>query len=293
MFLATVPVLTTVPSAMAKPLILEPTSAWQINYDDDGCRLARTFGTGKDQVILMLDRYQPDTASIISVIGKPFADGDPVRTPVTVTFGPDLPPGTPRESLVGTIGKDKLPILMMGYQDLINREVKQQAQHLLPTPDQQKAIIEQEKAITELTIRAKGRTVVLHIRSLGAPMQALRTCTTDLVKHWGLDPAEQAGRTRLPTPTVPPRLWLRTNDYPERAVSKMASAIIDFRLMVDSVGMPTDCHIQRMTKGDDFPTATCKLLMERARFIPALGADGKPIASYYASSVRWVMSDDL
>jgi len=117
----------------------------------------------------------------------------------------------------------------------------------------------------------------------------MRTCTADLVKYWGLDPAAQESRTRKPEPIASPGTWLRPADYPTGALRKGASAVIDFRLMLDAAGQPTDCHIQGMTKGEEFPMLTCKLLMKRARFSPALGADGKPIASYYTNSVRWTM----
>ncbi|NML94723.1 hypothetical protein HHL27_13695 [Novosphingobium sp. TW-4] len=69
-----------------------------------------------------------------------------------------------------------------------------------------------------------------------------------------------------------------------------ASAIVYFRLMVGPDGNPTGCHIQQATNSPEFTDFTCKLLMKRARFAPALDAAGNPTASYYTNSVRWLAS---
>ncbi len=269
------------PPALAKAVLLEPSGKWQMIYDEDGCRLGRSFGEGKNLVILFLDRYQPASELIVSVVGKPFARRDVAHQPIAVDFGPGLPASAAKESLVGVVGPDQTPMLMLGFRDLLNR----------PVIVHQTAVItpRQESAISQLTVRSRGQSdVTLRTGEMGAPMAAMRACTTDLVQHWKLDPVQQEHRMAGPTPIHKPGEWLRSGDYPTGALRMGVSAVIDFRLMVDAAGQTTECHIQRMTNNPEFATLTCKLLMKRAKFRPALDSEGKPIASYYVSSVRWI-----
>ena len=58
--------------------------------------------------------------------------------------------------------------------------------------------------------------------------------------------------------------------------------------MVSAEGVPTKCAIQQATSSPEFTKLTCDLLVKRARFSPALDRDGKPVASFYTNSVRWL-----
>jgi TonB family protein len=64
---------------------------------------------------------------------------------------------------------------------------------------------------------------------------------------------------------------------------------VHFRLSVDARGKVSDCHIQRSTRPEGFDEAVCEVLMHRARFKPALDAEGKPMASYYINTVRFII----
>ena len=65
------------------------------------------------------------------------------------------------------------------------------------------------------------------------------------------------------------------------------SDVVHFRLTVDASGMPTACSVLTMESTPEFIKATCDNLMHRARFTPALDAQGNPVASIYVSAVRW------
>ena len=69
------------------PLQLKQTSAWNVDYADDRCRLMRQFGEGDDKVFAIFDRYGPGERFRITIAGKP------VKTAVengeaTIKFGP-------------------------------------------------------------------------------------------------------------------------------------------------------------------------------------------------------------
>lgn len=272
-------------AARAAEPVLEPIDKWVLSYSEDSCRLARAFGTNDDKVILVMDQFMPAGILDLSLIGKRLGRFDSNHVPLIATFGPGLPAGQSRDAITGTVGPDKTTILMIGGRDLLNRPlVKGASDELFVTTK------EQEAAVTELHIDASARRLKLHTGSLASPLAAMRTCIADLVKTWGLDPAQQEALSKRPVPTTSPTKWLTPNDYPKGPLAIGASAIVRFRIMVGADGLPTKCAIQQATLSPEFTKLTCDLLMRRARFTPALDHEGKPIASFYTNSVRWLAS---
>jgi hypothetical protein len=170
-------------------------------------------------------------------------------------------------------------MLILDRLDLLNRSYTRSA--VTPaTPDQ-------VAAITQFEVHIRPHDVILQTGSFKAPMEALRTCTDDLVRSWGLDPVKQAKLRTPPVVQGEPGTWLTSFDYPKGPLFWGQSAVVQFRLLVDAAGKATACHIQQATQGAEFSKLTCDLLMKRARFKPAIGEDGQPTPSYYLNFVRW------
>jgi len=149
---------------------------------------------------------------------------------------------------------------------------------------------EMERQVTQISVsRMRGREIVLKTGPLDKAFAAWRQCTRQLVSTWGLDPIQQERRQRPPVPRSEPQTWLHSGDYPVGALAQGAQAIVNFRLTVDGGGVPTACEIQRSYSGEMFDKVSCKALMKRARFEPALDEAGKPIASYYMNRIIWIM----
>lgn len=274
--------------AQAKPPVaLEPSSQWHVVYDDDNCRLARVFGEGDAKVFLAFDKTSP-----ISRL-KPTISGPPVKkligrtTGITAAFGENekLLPVT--LALAGTIGPDKQPMLILGQLDLLNRKIDPRDDENNwvdpppPTP-------EQISKIRYFKVARNGMVLALHLGPLSKALAALDACTADLVKTWGLDPAQQAALSRRPIPIGGPGHWVQSVDYPTSALADGKSAIIAFRLLVDASGKATSCKIQKATNSPEFIEHTCRVLMKWAKFTPALDAQGAPVPSYYANTVNWM-----
>ncbi len=267
--------------AHAKAITLPPSSGWVLKHDDDGCRLARQFGSGKETSTLLLDMYQPSVEIDVSVIGRPFFENGAVKVPVQATFGPSLSPGVGGTALAATIGPNRTPMLLIGPRDLLNRKLPGGVDERLSG-----TTVEQRTNVTEMTIRTSHHTVVLQVGAMGDAMIAMDRCTENLVQTWGLDPKRQATASRRARPTESPESWLTPPDYPMNLLNE--SAKIDFRLIIDEAGNPTACKVQRATNSPEFVDLTCQLLMRRARFQAALDAEGKPMPSYYVNTVRWI-----
>ncbi len=90
-----------------------------------------------------------------------------------------------------------------------------------------------------------------------------------------------------PVPLGNPGNWVVSDDYPTKALREELGGAVGFRLDIDEMGIPTKCTVTQSSGYEILNTKTCMLLMERARFRPALDTNGKPIANYYVNRVRW------
>lgn len=272
-------------SALARNYVLNPASPWQMDYSRDSCNLLREFKDedGND-IILRLERFDSFRPMEMMLVGPLARSGNP-RVEVSTTFLPGGLPTVKSHVLTGsTGGKDHmLPAIYVGqvtFAGDVNMSLEQQI-----FTDMTR---EQQAAIRTLVVDVKyQRHLELWTGSFDGPMAAMRQCTDDLLKQWGLDPAEQATLSP-PAPLGSPGDWLKSKDYPTKALVRWQSGRVHFRLMVDAMGAVSDCAVQDIVPSPDFAKVTCDLLAKRARFKPATGKDGSPHASYYINTVNFL-----
>lgn len=273
------------PAAAAEkgPLILTPSSKWNAHYADDFCRLSRSFGEGPDQIMLFVDRFAPSDSFRLILGGKAMALMDK-RATATLRFGSVLPEQV-LDFFPGHIGAD-VPAWVFGETTRIRPYPEHKANETIEADAPISA--EEEASVTEIHIgRPLSRDTLLKTGSMTGAFAALRTCTDELVTHWGIDVERHRTLTRRATPAEPPGNWIKTSDYPADMRKKWQPGLVQFRLIVGVDGVPTACHIQQSTNPEGFDEAVCKGLMKRARFEPALDAEGKPIVSVYMNLVRF------
>lgn len=138
---------------------------------------------------------------------------------------------------------------------------------------------------------AFNRNLYLHTGELGAPMQAMQKCLDELYSHWGID--VEAHRT-LSRPVRPLNFddfsQRIRQDYPKAMISKRLEGYLRVRLSVSADGRPTACHLQSPLNDETFNRTACDTLMEHAQFSPALDAVGRPIASFFQTSIVYRLS---
>ncbi|WP_083734249.1 energy transducer TonB [Sphingopyxis sp. KK2] len=287
------PLLVAVPSlAAAKaPVELAPATPWNVHYADDYCRLARIFGTDKQKVTLSLEQDSPGASFRMTLAGSMFgaqnAKGD-----ASITFG-----AMAEQKIMffpGTVGADKdgQPAWIFGDSVRLKpysaAEVAAAKENGYSTTFDTPITEADEAAVTSLLV---GRPLRNPVRLKTGPMKAaftaMRSCTDELLSHWGIDVARHRELSRWVMPVTEPGKWLKSSDYPRDMLAKSQPGIVRFRLSVGPDGLPTACHIQRSTNSKGFDDAVCKGVMRRARFEPALDKDGNPLASYYVNSVRF------
>lgn len=287
-------------SLAAEPaVVLDPSSSWNLNYADENCRLMRMFGEGEDKTAFYIERYGPGDGFALVVAGKPIGKiaARETRYDYDLQFGPyeqvreqgasrgDLEEYKPALIMTGvTFGEDEKP----GRDSKSRFDPDEYAARTRPF--EQKISVEREARIEWLEIARKGRGPVrLALGSMGPPMAAMRKCTDDMAQDWGIDLDAHRQLTRPVVPTDSPASWLGSNDYPRALWVRGIQGLVQLRLSVGADGVPTQCHIQRSTRPQEFDEISCKRLLQRARFEPALDAQGKPIASFYRQSIRFQM----
>lgn len=98
-------------------------------------------------------------------------------------------------------------------------------------------------------------------------------------------PAVEYARRLMPTGD--PRKWVTDDDYPAAALRAGESGTVHFVLDVDAKGTPTFCRIAASSGSATLDARTCALLIERARFTPALNLRHRPVAAQYRNRIRW------
>lgn len=253
-----------------------------MTWANDSCVAQRMFGDKDQPFILRFERFGPIPAFQLVISGKQLLGAAPGDS-LTVTYGPG---GYSHRTNTLRIGSrpDGAPVIFIPISSLVDLPASPDA--AAPSSALSPQI---EAAVTEMTLRHKGRDIALKTRSLGPVFIEMRRCANDLLTLWGLDPAQQGTLRRPATPKGSPGQWLLPSDYPLEALRAGQQAIIAFRLMVDAEGKPTSCTLQRSYSGKQFEALTCSLLMRRARFTPALDAHDQPVASVFLSQVSWIM----
>lgn len=300
------------PAAAADTVILGPAGPWNINYDTDSCQLARTFGAGKDQVLLQMQTYNMSSIYTVMVAGQAFKLKKPImldegprkqkylgekpnefKGKFVYQFGPagGLQAGWTRGAMIQAAGEaDPVPALLVGGLSLAGtRSTQDQSDWTTPKnlvlPD-----LALEAALNWFLVRnPEGKGVKLNTGSLAQPIAALRSCSLDLVKSWGIavdDP--DLAPVVSPVPTSNPGTWVTSNDFPSKELFAKTNAIIRFRIMVDAAGKSTSCKIQDETRNSELAAVTCRLMMQRSSFSPARNAAGLPVPGYYTNAISWV-----
>ena len=122
-----------------------------------------------------------------------------------------------------------------------------------------------------------------------AAVAAHRRCTAEISHEWGLDEAALAALSRRPVTTN--HNGFRPEDYPAGALRTATQGRVIVRVAVSTDGRATDCATVATSGNAAIDATTCRVILARARFTPALDATGRPAAVRMVSTVTWRMQD--
>jgi hypothetical protein len=269
---------------------LTPSSAWTLDYDDDSCALRRVFGEGEDQAYLEIRRFEPGPG-LQTIIGSKRmsarhpvqfryrfsgnAEWQEVRGGNTVALNSGFRSGVLFDPiLIGSPAPEQL------------EDPLQRAADVKPV-DLRAWELQVAARITGITLRgAFPKELTLQLGRLDAPIAALNECIDDLITHWNIDVEAHKTLTRRATPINLTQVG-RLIDYPPEMLTQNLQGLVNIRLGVDDTGRIIGCHIQMPLSDPVFEETSCTKLQRALDFEPAFDKDGKPIASYWTTKVRF------
>ncbi|WP_375290502.1 energy transducer TonB [Qipengyuania sp.] len=281
-------------------ITLEPSSAWSLNYANQSCRLMSVFGHGKNESVMLIEQFEPGERFAMTLAGRPFSfarrlqnrisEGQVVKenAPISLRFGANK--AFKRTAMIGTLGK-WAPALIFRNKLAISPENFDYDKGGTVPPYSMHYTREEEAAVDRLSLGYDGDDrVVLVTGSMGDAFSALDDCTERLVSSWGLDP-QRVRSQRSPPTALNEGEWLTDADYPRNAIKGLQEGLLYVRVIVDKEGIATSCAIQSGASIEQFRELVCDAIIKRARFDPAIDADGSPFASYHTSLVLFKLSD--
>ena len=96
-------------------------------------------------------------------------------------------------------------------------------------------------------------------------------------------------RSRSSTPIGDPASWISNRDYPAAALRAGQKGTVKFALAIGPDGKPTGCKVTQSSGFALLDETTCRLVVARAQFAPAMDRAGKPLSGSYSSAVKWAM----
>jgi len=268
------------------PIVLEPSSAWRASYEEGRCRLMRTFAAPSGAHALVLEQRAPG-AKFNLILTGPALSGIKESGDVRIAFGPD---GYSADHAIARDTSDKLGALvyMQDVGIVADEPLGGSAGPSVGMNASGNTIdTAAAKPLRQIVIAQGKQTLVFATGALAAPLGVLNDCTSHILETWGLDPVAHR-KAQRPTKMLDAQRMARgiQESYPPRAVQERQQGVVGVAVLVDEAGQPTECKITRSSGHVELNVVSCKHLM-KARFDPALGADGQPIKSYWVTRITF------
>ena len=270
--------------ARAEPIVLSPSSPWNVDFAEDKCRLMRFFGEGDDRHYLLFQQYWPAREAGLTVAGPSFRKFRSLyRTDVRFFDGQDPVRTTPFTGTVDGFGTGVI------FSSLSIREAQPEAGTPEESSPRGPAQLDPAfgKKVQFLELKQGGREVRLDTGPLNAAFDVLNQCTLDLLRDWGLDPERHLTASSGPQ-------WLNQEalarrimaNYPSDALARGEQGIMRMRVIVSADGAVESCTMLKATETERLESPACNV-MKAAKFEPARDAAGQPFRSYYATSITY------
>lgn len=265
-------------------VLLEPASNWNIDFADNRCRLSRLFGSAEEPHLLFFEQAAPRSTFGVTLAGPAL---DRLKKTRRLKFGMER--DKPMEDLeifshgnVEQVGS----AVIIGNHSIGERDERERGEQALASAGIDLAVAE---TVDRIVLKKGKRVISFETGSMMPPFQALNVCTSDLLREWGLDP-EQHKSYVPPSWENSKKIVRRIQEaYPREALNSREQGIFRMRVIVEEDGSVSNCHLEKSTVTDKLESPACKE-MRSAKFMPARDADGKPMRSFYATTITYALN---
>lgn len=275
---------------------LEPSTPWNLDFGEDKCRLTRLFGSEEDRHLVFIEQSAPGRPFGLTLAGSSLnrfvsanrldlgmqEDMEMQRLP---RFNAGEVAGIGPAVILSSVSLEKTSVASVQSLNSGAQETPSGDQARLSTVG---VDIEEAAKIDRIVLRRGSRALSFETGNLGPIMEALNTCTFDLLNEWGLNPEQHRSYTapRWTNQLSIVRRIMAT--YPRRAIIRGEQAIFRMRVIVEADGSVSECVIAAATETERLDSPACREMME-ARFEPALDSEGNPMRSFYATSITYAI----
>ena len=276
-------------------VVLEPSSPWNIDYGESRCRLARVFTSGEERFALFFEQGSPSEQFSVT-FGGPEVDrmtrpgdifiGMKRDKPMTKydAFGrAELPDFGPAIIFQTTLVEDD-PSEDENAGKSSKRKSDERKQGQLLHVD-----LEEAGRIDQIVLRRGKRILSVETGNMKAPFEALNQCAKSLLTIWGLDADQHDLFTPVQWQNKMSVIRRIQDRYPSKALRRGEQGIFRMRIIVEADGTMSECHINNATLTNSLASPACQE-MRRARFEPALDANGEPMRSYFMTRIIYMTS---
>lgn len=266
------------PVAARAEIVATPVGPWQASFDAGLCRIERTFEVAGQPHLLILEQNAPGPGLSMALAGASLT-GLQGAAPVRLAFdaGGQTLEWRARVEPNGRFGQ---VAILNGLAPVARREGA-------PRPF---ARLDADlfAAMDRVTLAQGDVAVTFATGPLGDAARVLNECTAQVLRSWGLDPERQYALQRLAFPEEPRPLArkmlqiLRSRD--------LRSGPFEAAALIDETGAATACKVLPGFGSGALDDAACKAMM-KARYLPALDGEGKPVASYWRTRVAYDVLD--
>ncbi len=279
-------------AAETSPIVLEPSSQWQLDYGKERCRLARLFGTGESKTIFWIEQTGPSGTFDWLVAGGAIDLLGSTRR-VSASFGPgfepfklDAPSSDPARRGKLELGSFGKAIEATGYRRPERDDDREPEKASKLTERCSELNPGHGAQIEYVEFSRKDRRVRLATGNLADGFKALNACFADLYEFWGVDPNKIAQVTKAAELTNMRHVARRIQrHYPRKAEMRGEDAIMQLKVLIGPDGRVEKCITIEKTKAENFDERACELFRQYAVFKPAQDAEGKPVRAFFSTTV--------
>jgi hypothetical protein len=248
-------------AAGAPPPLQRPVKPWNLDYGMTACMAVATFGTPDKPITLAL-RPSPNGTVVRLMVFRPGQAHQAFQFELTTNLG-GASAHTNGLHFAGADHKRNIVWINVARGDL-----------------------EALRTAGEILLRGGPLDYRLALPSFAAVLDGLDQCNADLRQYWNA--GEAADRlTRKARPLRPLAEYFSDSDYPDQANFANQGGTSQVMLMIDETGALKDCMVEVTSGFATLDAMTCGVLLERAKFEPALDSAGKPARSVLTTRAIW------